>query len=165
MDQSINSTGSLDQLNDNLKLIKLDDKQINNIKDMINFSHFYFVNAEKLCNYLIPMQNETLECFTKRLKKNLSKKNIKRFFNNNNGVDSLSLVKTNELIVLYSNESIKTILTEKFKTPFELLEKAYKKAKKDDCLTDFFQNAFTNGCINLKTNKLSLWLSKNNGIF
>lgn len=130
---------------------------------MIILSEFYYCNAEVLSEIFSPKENETKDTYGRRLASKQHTHTIKQMLSGYPTIKSLTLVKAPELKSMYGQEKVETALLNRFKMPFELIANAYTQCKcseDTEALRNFFNAAFSEGCIAKRTTKLSVWTSK-----
>ena len=149
-------------LKEDLPTKKVDKNKISQVEDMVNLSLFYYENAGKLADVFSPLPNERQDQYLKRISSKKHEQSIQEIISNKSKISGITLVKTDELKIMFvkNHDNMWKILKNKFKTPFELLVQAYTQSKEKNILSHFFNGAFREGCIAIRTTKLSNWMSK-----
>lgn len=149
-------------LKEDISIKKIDKNKIPQVEDMVILSLFYYENAGKLADIFSPLPNEKQDQYLKRISSKKHEQSIQEIIASNPKISSISLVKTDELKLMFvkNNDNMWKLLKNKFETPFELLVQAYTQSKEKDILSPFFNGAFREGCIAIRTTKLSHWMSK-----
>lgn len=149
-------------LQEDLSVQKINNVKRPQIEDMLKLTLFYYDNAAKLADVFSPLSNEKQEQYLKRIASKKHEQSIQEIIANNSKISSITLVKTDELKMMFvkNHDNMWKLLKNKFQTPFELLVQAYTQSKEKNITKHFFNGAFREGCIAIRTTKLSDWMSK-----
>ncbi len=149
-------------LQEDLSVQKINNEKIAQIEDMLKLTLFYYNNAAKLADVFSPLPNEKQDQYLKRIASKKHEQSIQEIIANNSKLSKITLLKTDEYKMMFgkNHDNMGNLLKNKFQAPFELLVQAYTQSKEKNLTKHFFNGAFREGCIAIRTTKLSDWMSK-----